>query len=108
MEKNLTSFSDLSTEATCLDNYDNGLSLAKVHLNRSIEYGNLVIACNPGQKISQDFWRGYLSFSKRRFRKLNKLDLVDLNEDSALNLALVLSDFKIQPRQVFWNGDSVE
>lgn len=105
MAKGLTSFSDLSVFDDYLSDPDHGREIAFAHMSKFIGNGGLIIACREDQTVTKEFWRGYLSVKQERLKAIRKLELVDLSEDSALNLATVMHDLRIKPRTVLFNGE---
>ncbi|CAH0448130.1 hypothetical protein SM033_00306 [Vibrio phage vB_VpaM_sm033] len=106
MAKGPTSFSDLSTLGELLHCPDMGRDVATAHLGKFIGNKGLVIACDENQLVTKDFWRAYLSVKHERLKAVTKLQLVGLNEETALNLALVMHDMRIKPRNIIFDGES--
>lgn len=103
-----TSFSDLTELDHDSLTKEHGLHLAQAHFSKFIGSKGLVIAARTDQEFTTCFWKGYLSYKSVRLKRLSKLELNGLNEDSAMNLAKVMHDLDIQPRVVLFDGKNVE
>jgi hypothetical protein len=107
MRKGTMSFSDLTPFTGSRMDSKLGREIATAHMSKFIGNGGLIIAVDREQHITQDFWRGYLSFKQERLKQLRKLELHGFNEETAKNLALVMHDMRIKPHSVFFDGEDV-
>lgn len=107
MSRGLRSDSNLSHLDKVLDDPEHGILVASKHLGKFIGNKGLIITTSNDQTITKDFWRGYLSVKHQRLKRLSRLYLEGMNDETAKHLAEVMHDMNIRPYRIFFNGVDV-